>query len=163
MDTWEIILNALVRILREQLPDELARRDVAEIRESQIDEGGDHVTLDDGVFITHSGDDVGKQCSEWVDGRIEYVAEIVRFGSDKREVRKSCSRTKAAVCRVLRDHMGLDAEAQAALSNGFKQVLLGKSEPAEGKKQGRFARAQYLPIFCDVKSSRRADGSAPDL
>ena len=163
MDTWEIILEALVRILKEHLPDELARRGVAELPESQISADEDGVTLNDAVHVTYVGADRDKQCTEWVDATLEYVAEIIRFGADKRQTRRSCARTEAAICRVLRDHMGLDAEAQTALSNGFQQVLLGKSEPAEATKDGRFARAQYLPIICDVRASRREDESAPDL
>ena len=164
MDTWEIILLALVRILREHLPAELARRNVAPVNQSQISSDVDKLLTADSILVSHISDSPQSQDEHYVDADIEYEIEISRFGPRKGEIAALCSRTKAAVIRVLRDHMGLDAAAQTELAQGFQALRIGDSEPATGQtKQAGFLHSIAFPIYCDVRSSRRADGSPPDL
>lgn len=164
MDTWEIILNALVRILREHLPTELDRRKVKPIAEKQIAIDEDGLKIDDCVFVSFVGDEPKTENDQYVDAAIEYEIEITRFGANRSTARNVCARTKAAVVRVLRDHMGLDANAQAELNGGFSKLEIGRAEAVSGKaKTGGFAHALAFPIECHVRASRREDGSAPDL
>ena len=164
MDTWEIILLALIRILREHLPAELARHNVKPLDQAQVHSSVDALRTADSILVSHISDSPQSQDEHYVDATIEYEVEISRFGPRRGEIAALCSRTKAAVVRVLRDHMGLDTTAQTELSQGFQTLRIGDSEPATGQtKTAGFLHAVAFPIYCDVRSSRRADGSAPDL
>jgi hypothetical protein len=154
--TFARLQLALRDILREHLADALTRFGLPAIPEAQITEDDTGLRYQDCVLVTYTETQRAEQHGDYCAAGLVYEVQCWRFGGNVAEIAYRVAATEAAVCSVLRDHMGLDGAIQ--------RLHIGNSEAVAGqvKNLGAFAHALNLPVTCFLRVTRSDSGDPPD-
>ena len=157
--TYLVVRRRLTEIIADELPDAMEAFGLDVPEDLVITDEDDLLpqSFGNAVIVYDTTTDRGDQVPQRVDARFNHVVLVTRFAPSEREGSDLAKQTAAAVCAVLRQHMGA--------SPYWTSLFIRSDQPhASGQDESRniWAHAVPIPVVIDRRVSK-SGADYPDV